>query len=120
MAVRMPMMATTIISSMSVKPRWLPCIVLRQMLNISVSSSFGFGGGCQGRPSLPWHRVSHGRVRLRNANCRAVARRRDRERPIADGRVRVGAPGGGRVRDRVDERAGGDAADDRGDREVGQ
>src|SRR6266702_384363 len=28
MAVRMPMMATTIISAMSVKPRWLPGVVL--------------------------------------------------------------------------------------------
>jgi hypothetical protein len=31
----MPMMATTIISSMSVKPRWLPSIFLCQKLNMS-------------------------------------------------------------------------------------
>src|SRR6266498_4148354 len=42
MAVRMPMMATTIISSMSVKPRWLPSFFFVQKFNIAVSSSCGF------------------------------------------------------------------------------
>src|SRR5215471_10601774 len=42
MAVRMPMMATTIINSMSVKPRWLR-ILLCQKLNMSISSSCWLG-----------------------------------------------------------------------------
>src|SRR5262245_29360258 len=49
MAVRMPMMATTIINSMSVKPRWSPSILLRQKLIISEVSLEWF----QGRPGRP-------------------------------------------------------------------
>ena len=42
MAARIPMMATTIMSSMSVKPRWLPSIFrfLCQKLSISISPFF--------------------------------------------------------------------------------
>src|SRR5712691_12452861 len=45
MAARMPMMATTIINSMSVKPRWLPSIArfLCQKLIISVFPLAGVG-----------------------------------------------------------------------------
>src|SRR5437660_10230335 len=53
MAARMPMIATTIISSINVKPRWLPSVMRLFLQNVIIEVSFGRAWTVEGASSMP-------------------------------------------------------------------